>query len=77
MKGEIIKLSNNSNYQVIDTKVIDNKTYMLLAKLDASGKFAGTHSFYYKSMTEKNHIYGVTDKDEIKMLEEAFKEYLK
>jgi hypothetical protein len=50
---------------------------MLLAKLDNNGKFAGTHSFYFKSMTEKNHIYGVTDKEEINMLEEAFKEYLK
>lgn len=77
MKGEIIKLSNNNNYQVIDTKVINNKNYMLLAKLDISGKFSGTHTFYYKSMTEKNHIFGVTDKEEINMLEEAFKEYLK
>lgn len=77
MKGEIIKLSNNQNYQVLDTKSINGKLYMLLAKLDQSGKFAGTHTFYFKSMTEKNHIYGVTDKDEIAMLEEAFKEYLK
>ncbi len=77
MKGEIIKLSNNNNYQVIDTKSINGKLYMLLAKLDISGKFAGTHSFYFKSMTEKNHIYGVTDKEELAMLEEAFKEYLK
>lgn len=72
MKGQIIRISNNDEYLIIDEKTIDLKKYLLANKLDSKQQMTNVFTFFVKSVLKDNYINVVNDEETLSMLKQKF-----